>query len=99
MPCLPNATLSNNGNVPGITLWVRKMLSYMISTKNYVFVQNIVKISSGENILNFPFFGATSFSNKPNLGLKVQLKVQNNDLSITITHVNTESSRLKEYQL
>ena len=68
------------------------MLSYMISTKNYVFVQNIVKISSGENILNFPFFGATSFSNKPNLSLKVQLKVQNNDLSITITHVNTESS-------
>ena len=24
MPCLPNATLSYDGNVPGITLWVRK---------------------------------------------------------------------------
>ena len=24
MPCLPNATLSNYGNVPGITLWVKK---------------------------------------------------------------------------
>ena len=34
MPCLPNATLSNDGNVPGITLWVRKMISYIISTKN-----------------------------------------------------------------
>ena len=34
MPCLPKATLSNDGNVPGITLWVRKMVSYMISAKN-----------------------------------------------------------------
>ena len=34
MPCLPNATLSNNENVPGITLWVRQMLSCMIYTKN-----------------------------------------------------------------
>ena len=33
MPCLPNATLSN-GNAPGITLWVRNMLSCMISAKN-----------------------------------------------------------------
>ena len=54
----------------------------------------------GEKIFSISgFFGATSFSNKPNLGLKVQLKVQNNDLSITITHVNTESSWLKQYQL
>ena len=34
MSCLPNATLSNDGNVPGITLWARRMLSYMISAKN-----------------------------------------------------------------
>ena len=34
MPCWLNATLSNDGNVPGITLWTRKMLGYMISTKN-----------------------------------------------------------------
>ena len=34
MPCLPNATFSNDGNVPGTTLWVRKMLSCMISAKN-----------------------------------------------------------------
>ena len=33
MPCLPNATLSNDGNVQGITLWVRKMPSSMISAK------------------------------------------------------------------
>ena len=34
MSFLPNATLCNGGNVPGITLCVRKMLSYMISAKN-----------------------------------------------------------------
>ena len=34
MACLPNATLSNDGNVPGITLGVRKMLSCTISDKN-----------------------------------------------------------------
>ena len=34
MPCLPNAILSNDGNVSGIDLWVRKMLSCMISIKN-----------------------------------------------------------------
>ena len=34
MPCLPIATLSNDGNVPGITLWVGKMINYMISDKN-----------------------------------------------------------------
>ena len=33
MPFWHNATLSNDGNVPGITLWVRKMLGYIISTK------------------------------------------------------------------
>ena len=38
-------------------------------------VQNNVNISRRQNILNF--FGAPSFSNKPKLGLKVQLKVQN----------------------
>ena len=32
MPCLPDATLSSNGIVPGIR--VRKKLSYMISAKN-----------------------------------------------------------------
>ena len=34
MPCLSTATLSNYVNVPGITLWVRKMLSCMTSEKN-----------------------------------------------------------------
>ena len=34
MPFLPNAILSNDGNVPGITLWVRKMISYIVSAKN-----------------------------------------------------------------
>ena len=34
MPCLPNTTLSNDGNIPGITLWVRKMPDCMISTKS-----------------------------------------------------------------
>ena len=33
IPYLPNATLSNDGNVQGITLWVRKMPSSMISAK------------------------------------------------------------------
>ena len=56
-------------------------------------VQNNVNISSRQNILNF--FGAPSFTNKPKLGLKVQLKVQNINLSITIIHINTESSWLK----
>ena len=74
MPCLPNATSSNDGNVPAIT-WVRKMPGCMISAKNQVFVQNNMKISSRQNIINFLFFGAPSFSNKPNLGLKVKLKV------------------------
>ena len=45
-----------------------------------------LKISTGQNVLNFLFFSLPSFSNKPKLGLKVQLKVQNIDLSITITH-------------
>ena len=74
MPCLPNADLSNDGIVPGIILWVRKMPTCMIFTKHYVFVQKNVKISSGQNVLNFLFFGAPSFSNKPKLGLKCQLK-------------------------
>ena len=56
------------------------------------FVQTNVKISSGQNVLNFLFFGVSSFSNKPKLSLKVQIKVQNFDLSITITHISTESS-------
>ena len=43
-----------------------------------------VKILSGQNILNFLLFSAPSFSNKSKLGLKVQLKVQNIDLSIII---------------
>ena len=34
MSCLPNATLINDGNVPGMTLWVKKMLSSMITAKN-----------------------------------------------------------------
>ena len=34
IPCLPNATLTNDGNVPGLTLWVRKIISYIISAKN-----------------------------------------------------------------
>ena len=46
----------------------------------------------GQNVLNFLFYGTPSFCNKPKLGLKVQLKVQNIDLSITITHINTERS-------
>ena len=46
------------------------MPNCMIFTKNYVFVQNDVKISSGQNVLNFLFVGAPSFSNKPKLGLK-----------------------------
>ena len=50
MPCLPDATLSSNGNVPGIR--VRKKLSYMISAKNWVLVQ----ISSKKNVLNFRDF-------------------------------------------
>ena len=33
MPWVPNETLTNDGNVPGITLWVRKILSCMISAK------------------------------------------------------------------
>ena len=53
------------------------------------------KSSRGQNFLNFLFFGAPSFSNKPKLGLNLQLKVQNSDLSITITHLNIESSWLK----
>ena len=40
--------------------------------------------------LNFLFLGAPSFSNKPTLGLKVQIKVQNIDLPIMIPHINTE---------
>ena len=76
MPCLPNANLSNDGIVPGIVSWVRKMPTCMIFTTHYVFVQKNVKISSGQNVLNCLFFGAPSFSNKPKLGLKTQLKVQ-----------------------
>ena len=34
MSCLTNAILSNDGNVPYITLWARKILSCMISGKN-----------------------------------------------------------------
>ena len=34
-----------------------------------------------------------SFSNKPRPGLIVQLKVENIDLSITITHINTYKHR------
>ena len=56
MPCWRNATLSNDRNASGITLWVWKMLGYMISAKNYVFVQNNLKISSGQNVLNFVFW-------------------------------------------
>ena len=44
----------------------------------------------------FCFFGGPSFSNKPKLDLK--LKVKNIDLSITITHINIESSWLKGCQ-
>ena len=63
----------------------------MISAKNKVFTQNNVKISSGQIVLNFlGFFGVQSFSIKPKLGVKVQLKVQNIDLSVTITHINTQ---------
>ena len=82
MPCLSNAVLSNDGNVPGITLRVIKMLS----AKNHVFVQNIMEISSGQNF-QLSVFLVPSFSNKPKLGLKFQLKVQNIDLSIIITHI------------
>ena len=64
----------------------------MISAKNYVFVQNYMKISSGQNVLNFLFYGTPSFSNMPKLSLKVQLKVRNIDSSIIITYVNKESS-------
>ena len=38
MPCLPSATLINDGNVPDTTLWVTKIPGCMISTKSYVFV-------------------------------------------------------------
>ena len=69
MPCLPSATLSNDGNVPGISTWVRKMPNCMISTK-IIFVQNNVKILSGQNVLIF-FYDAPSFSDKPKLDLKV----------------------------
>ena len=34
MPFLSNAILTNDGSVPGITLWVRKMISYIVSAKN-----------------------------------------------------------------
>ena len=34
MPCIPNATLCNDENLWGITLWVRKMPSCVVSTKN-----------------------------------------------------------------
>ena len=44
------------------------------------------------------FFGASPFTTKPNLSLKVKLKVQNIDLLITITHLNIESSWLKGCQ-
>ena len=71
------------------------MLSCTISAKNLVFLQKNVKSSRGQNFLNFLFFGAPRFSNKPKLGLNLQLKVQNSDLSITITHINIESSWLK----
>ena len=74
MACLPNATFSNNENVPGTTLWVTQRLSFMIYIKNYFFVQNNMKISSGQNIFNFLFFGAPSFSNNSKLGPKHQLK-------------------------
>ena len=69
MPCLPNVTLSNDKNVLGITLWIRKTLTCMI-----VSVQNNLKISSLKKVVNFLFFGAPSFSNNPKLGLKVNLK-------------------------
>ena len=29
IPCVPNATLTNDGNLPGITLYVRKMLEML----------------------------------------------------------------------
>ena len=64
----------------------------MISAKNYVFVQNYMKISSGQNVLNFLCYGTPSFSNKTKLSLKVQVKVRNIDSSIIITYVNKESS-------
>ena len=35
MPWVPNGTLTNDGNGPGITLWVRKILSCMISAKKH----------------------------------------------------------------
>ena len=59
---------------------------------SYTIAQFNVKILSGQNILNFLVFGALSFSNQPKLGLKVKVKVPNVDLSITITHIDTESS-------
>ena len=34
MSSLSNATLHNDGDVPDITLWVRKMQSCLISAKN-----------------------------------------------------------------
>ena len=56
-------------------------------------MQNNWKISSRQNFLNFLFFWcAKDLAISQNW---VQLKVQNTDLSITITHINTESSWLK----
>ena len=52
-------------------------------------IKFLCKISGGKNVLNFRFFGAPSFSNKPKLDLKVQLKVQSMDLSISITHIES----------
>ena len=62
---------------------------------SYTIAQFNVKILSGQNILNFLFFGALSISSEPKLGLKVQVKKPNVNLSITITHIDTESSWLK----
>ena len=49
-------------------------------------MQNNVKISTGQNVPSVLGVFYVSLSSKPKLGLKVQLKVQNIDLSITITN-------------
>ena len=53
MPCLPKATLSNDGNVPGITLCVRKKVKLHDFRRKLCFCANRSQF--------FGFFWCTNF--------------------------------------
>ena len=73
MPCLPNATLSNNGNV---LYELENALLHDFRSKLSFCAKQCENFKRTKKCSQFSgFFGAPSFSNKPKLGLKFQLKV------------------------